>query len=89
MKMPRKHYEITYELWANTHRFIIEKRSIPWHIWLIDRWFLWVHEWPYLISKERFVDSRWSHIFCYPYDMIAGWASGYERIDGTEECLDH
>jgi hypothetical protein len=57
------------------HADCIEKRSIPLYVWLIDVWFMWAHEWPWLITKR-------GNFFCYPYDMyIAPWVFGHERID--------
>ena len=87
--MFRKHYTLTFEPTFYRQSFITEKRSIPWIVWFIDKWFMWAHEWPYLINKEKFVGSRWAKVFCYPYTLIADWSFGYERIDDTEECFDH
>jgi len=82
--MLRKKYTITFDPWVGRNSTIVETRSIPWIIWLIDKWFLWAHEWPWLINKDWFIKSRWAKVFCTPYTYVSNWSFGFERIDKSE-----
>jgi hypothetical protein len=81
--MLRKYQTIKLDPWAGRSTTIIEKRSMPILVWLIDRWFLYAHEWMYWINKDW--HRKIMHPFCYAYNFVADWAYGFERIDETTE----
>lgn len=79
----RKYETIVFPAWVGCEYEITEVRSTPILVWLIDMWFLWVHEWLWLISKPLHLKLMWP--FCVAYSIyIARWASGYERIDDSK-----
>ena len=82
--MFRKHETIIYPAWVGRDYVVIEKRSRPLVIWLINNWFLYAHEGLYWINKDW--HRKLMTPFCYAYDQyIAPWANKYERIDSIEE----
>lgn len=60
-----------------------QERSIPWIVWLIDKWFFWSHEFLYYVNKR--LHKKLMHPFCYAYDMyITPWVYKHERIDFSD-----
>lgn len=62
---------------------IIEVRSEPWVIKILDFWLLWAHEWPWLINKEIVAHRPFSWL-CTGYTVFANWAAKFERIEGDD-----
>jgi hypothetical protein len=79
LNLLRKYEIIEFPAWRNRPK-MTEIRSKPLWVWLIDKWFLWAHEWLYLINKKLF--HKLMYPFCVAYDIyIAPWSIGHERID--------